>query len=179
MKRIRGAMVMLACLGMVCPQMKVYAASPKSAQEKSKTTSSSSVVQAVDVSLAKGGVFSGRVVDEQGKAVEGANVTIRQAGRVVATTTTTANGEFTVANLRGGTYDVMAGQSEGVYRMWAVDTAPPSAAAHPMIVSRARIVRGDCCGVPTGNIVGWTALGIGIAALTVGIIALDKADASN
>jgi len=177
MKHVRWTMVALASLGMVCPQAGVYAASPKAAS--SKTTATTPAVKTTDIALAKGGVFAGRVVDDQGKGVNGAAVTIRQTGKVVAETVTSDNGKFTISNLRGGTYDVTAGQSQGVYRLWAVDTAPPSAVENATLVSSTRVVRGQ---IGTTNALMYGAYAFGIAGLTTGIIAInelqDKQDAS-
>ncbi len=51
--------------------------------------------------------LSGNVVDQVGKAIEGATVTAKLAGGLVSgTATTDANGHFTVTNLTAGTYSL-------------------------------------------------------------------------
>lgn len=179
MKKIKGLAVTLACLGMMFPQGRILAATPAGAEKP--VAKAPAVKGPIDVALAKGGMFQGRLVDDQGKSIEGAAVTVRQAGRVVAETATREDGRFEVKNLRGGIYQVKAGKVDGVCRLWSADTAPPSAANEVTVVSSTKIVRGqeECCGCfYPGTVNPWVvaALGIGTAALVVGIVALDKAN---
>jgi hypothetical protein len=87
----------------------------------------STVPAVVDIALADGGVLHGQVVDLQGSGVTGAPVAVKTQNRDVATAITTADGHFSVTGLRGGVYQVAAGQDQGVYRLWSAGTAPPSA----------------------------------------------------
>ena len=107
---IRGTAVALACLGMFVGQL-ARAAQP--------------LVN--DVALARGGVVTGKVVDRQGAAQAGVEVRVVQQGQVIATTQTDSQGEFQVADLRGGVYQIETTQGVGVYRLWADQTAPPAA----------------------------------------------------
>ena len=63
-----------------------------------------------DVALTSGGVFSGQVVDVQGRPQAGSTVAVSQTQQVVATATTDANGQFSIRGLQGGMYQVVAGQ---------------------------------------------------------------------
>jgi len=177
MKKIRGIAVTLACLGLMFPQGKILAATPKAAE---KPVAKAPVKGPIDVALAKGGTFQGRMVNDKGDNVEGAAVVIRQAGRVVAETTTDEEGRFSVKSLRGGTYEVKAGKVDGVCRLWSHDTAPPSAAGEITIVSHTKVVRGqdDEGYFYPGTVDPWlaTAIGLGTASLIVGLIAIKKAN---
>lgn len=177
MKKIRGIAVALACLGMMVPHGRVFAASPKGTE---KPAAKAPVKGPIDVALAKGGTFQGRMINDQGTSVEGAAVVIRQAGRVVAETTTSEEGRFAVSNLKGGTYEVKAGKVDGVCRLWSTDTAPPSAANEVTIVSNTKVVRGqdgDGYFYP-GNINPWvaTSLVVGTSALVVALVANKNAN---
>lgn len=176
MKKIRGIVVTLACLGLLCPQAKILAAAPQAAE---KPAPKAPAKGPIDVALAKGGTFQGRMVNDKGEMIEGASVVIRQAGRVVAETSTNDEGRFAVKNLRGGTYEVKAGKVDGVCRLWTHDTAPPSAANEVTIVSHSKVVRGQDEGYfYPGTCDPWlfTAIGLGTASLIVGIIAINKAN---
>src|SRR5579863_4146341 len=56
-----------------------------------------------------GGTVTGTVLDQVGKAIPGANISVKNAaGTVTGTTTSDADGHFTVSNLAPGTYAVEA-----------------------------------------------------------------------
>lgn len=59
-------------------------------------------------SNATAGAIKGKVGDEKGKSVAGANVSARQGEREVASVTTNGKGEFVLANLAAGRYTVIA-----------------------------------------------------------------------
>jgi hypothetical protein len=82
-----------------------------------------------------------------------------------------------VKSLRGGTYDVVAGQSKGVYRFWAPNTAPPAAKSQVLLVSQPSVVRGQVFG-GVGNVppITYAALGTGIAGTTLGAVNMNKID---
>lgn len=135
MKRfVQTAVLGLSCLGMALPQTNLMAAGPKPAATQQSVQ---------DVALAPGGTFYGHVVDEQGNALEGAVVRVTQGKRKVAETVTDKTGLFVAKNLRGGVYRVVAGQADNTYRFWAPETAPPSAQTKTVMVSSAKVVRGQ------------------------------------
>ncbi len=95
-----------------------------------------------DVALAPGGTLIGQVVDTQGFSLPNVEVTVRQPGHTVITTVADRSGRFAVSGLRGGLCQVVAANSQNVFRLWAANTAPPAAKASVMMVSsRAAIVR--------------------------------------
>ena len=122
---VRAVMVSLATLGICLPEV-TFAAAPPPAPA------------VVDIALADGGVLHGQVVDLQGGRVANVPVSVKAQDREVARAITTAEGRFAVQGLRGGVYQVAAGEGQGVYRLWAANTAPPSA-------QKDAIVYTQCC----------------------------------
>jgi hypothetical protein len=117
-----------ACVGMILPGA-AWAATPATATG--------------DVALRSGGLLLGQVVDQQGVAKAGMPVSIQFAGKEVVSTTTDVNGVFAAQGLRGGAYQVVTPQSANAYRLWAADTAPPSARPAALVVSGNEVVRGQ------------------------------------
>ncbi len=171
MKRLRflkGAAVAVASLGMLFPNAGLMAAAPEKKVVKAPVKKAAPVV---DVALSTGGTFTGQVVDAQGLGLAGATVSIRKGDREVAHTTTDKHGKFAVKNLRGGLYHVVAGQGEASYRLWAPNTAPPSARTKTLIVSNNSKVRGQFGGM---DFVSYAALGLGATGTALGAVALEK-----
>ena len=157
----RGAAI-VASLNLAVPQAMLSAAdapATKSARQSVK-----------DVKLTSAGELTGRVVTAEGKAIDGAAVTIAQNGKPVLNTTSTASGEFKVAGLKTGLYQVSAVRQTQFVRVWPQDVAPPSATPQTTFV-QGTVVRGqdDFDYLETDEIIigvtAATALGIGIGAL--------------
>ena len=55
---------------------------------------------------------------------------------------------------------MVGGQGEGLYRLWATNTAPPSAQSQALIVSSSQVVRGQFAGLSPAVMNG-TAIGLG------------------
>jgi hypothetical protein len=81
----------------------------------------------MDVALSDGGTLEGQVVNIQNGGMQGVPVSIRSQDREMVQTTTTANGQFVVRDLRGGVYQVATAQGDSTFRLWAPRTAPPAA----------------------------------------------------
>lgn len=139
LKFIRGAIVALAAVGVVFPQLPAIAAGPRSAPPV-KMLAAGTIL---DVGLAQGGTFTGRVVDHTGAAMEGAQVVIKQGKTEVTRTVTDKQGTFVASNLKGGVYTVASGATEGVYRVWSESTAPPSAKGQALLVLGQNGARGQ------------------------------------
>ncbi|MFK7820487.1 MAG: carboxypeptidase-like regulatory domain-containing protein [Planctomycetaceae bacterium] len=131
-KNLRGAIVCLACWGLVAPQGLTVAQEKRSTQQ----------AQLSDVELAKGGVLFGTVVDGQGKPVAKATVMLKFAGATVARTESSKNGKFAIKGLRGGLHRLMAGTSSQTVRLWA-DGAAPTAAKRNVTSVTGSVVRGQ------------------------------------
>ncbi|QDU78712.1 hypothetical protein Pla110_04160 [Polystyrenella longa] len=130
----------LACLGLLVPQAGVSAATPK---QEVKAERFMNGPTAVDVVLGKDGTVIGKVVDGQGKLVEGAAVTITKGEKEVVKTVSNAKGLFGARNMTAGTYKITAGQGSRQFRLWSAQTAPPKAMAKAILVSDNQIVRGQ------------------------------------
>ncbi len=141
MKFVQGAMVALAAVGVVCPQLPAMAAGQKATV---KTVAANTVL---DIGLAQGGTLTGRVVDQSGVALEGAEVVVKQGKTEVTRTVTDKQGTFAAKNLKGGVYTVASGSTEGTYRTWSEKTAPPSAHDQALLVVGKNGARGQsgCC----------------------------------
>ena len=129
-----------------------------------------------DLALQAGGAMRGQVVDAQGNPCGQVPLrvvrTLDQAP--VAAVQTDAQGRFGVGGLTGGVYRVETPAGAAVYRLWAPNTAPPSAIASALVVQGDPTVRGNL-----GSIgwFGWTLIALGVAAAIAVPLALDDDDA--
>jgi len=160
---LKGATLSLACLGMLVPSTGAMAAGPK--QAKTHAT------KVVDVAM-KAGTVHGQILNAQGIALDGTVVSIRQGNKEVARTITDKNGKFAAKNLRSGVYQVVAGNTQSVYRVWAEKIAPPSAKPSIAMVSTSKAVRAQmCCGVDAITAI---TLGAAVTGVTLAAINLSK-----
>ena len=125
-KKMKGAIVALAVLGLCLPQV-AFAANVAGNQQP--------VV--IDVAMADGGVLFGQVVDPQGQPMAGTSVALWSQGKEIATATTDASGYFAVKQLGGGVYQIAASEGCGSFRVWSPGTAPPTAQKGALIVAGA------------------------------------------
>ena len=171
LKFVRSGVVALAALGVVCPQLTALAAGPKSAAKPIiRTVAANSVM---DIGLTQGGTFTGRVVDQTGAALEGAEVVVKQGKTEVSRTITDKQGSFVAKNLKGGVYTVASGPTEGTYRVWAEKSAPPSAKSQALLVMGQNGARGQCGGCDgcdsSGSCIGPVLLVGAVAAGAIGL----------
>jgi hypothetical protein len=124
---IRSVAILLATIGICLPQV-AFAATPAAATPPTPAV--------VDIALADGGVLHGQVVDLQNRNVASVPVTVRAQNQEVARTATTSDGHFAVQGLRGGVYQVAAGEGQGVYRLWTAKAAPPSAQSNAIVYTQ-------------------------------------------
>jgi len=109
----------------------------------SKHATNDQVPAVIDVTLHDGGTLRGQVVDAQGKPLAGSPLSIRQIDREVARVVSDQSGYFQATGLRGGMYQILAGEATGVYRLWAPRTAPPSAQPGALVVVAGKQVLGQ------------------------------------
>ena len=149
-------------VAMILPAMPVSAA-PKATQQ---------VRQGTDVVLT-GGKLTGKLLNSNGKPVDGALVAVEKNGKLVGKTVTQADGSYTVAGLTSGTHTITLADGQFPVRLWSKEAAP--AAAKTQLTVSQTAVRGqfyDECGCPVyGNIL----IGALVAAtLITTIVQIDK-----
>jgi hypothetical protein len=148
------------------------AAGPRQTRPVEERAPTAPIAPAVsDLALGPQGTLKGQVVDGQGRGLDGASVSIRQDGQEVAKTLTNRDGFFSATNLRGGTYEIVTGQSRSAYRVWTAQMAPPAARDQALIVAQAPLVRGQYMG-PNPALL--AALALGITATVFAIINYKK-----
>jgi Carboxypeptidase regulatory-like domain len=137
LKRVTvGAIV----LGLLAPSSLVSAAEPRAAAPSAETVQAAKIA---DVALATGGTLRGQVVDAAGAPAPGVEVTVRQQDHVVARATSDPSGQFKIAGIQGGIFQMSTDLSDGSYRLWAPETSPPSARPAALIVHDTEVVRGQ------------------------------------
>lgn len=127
---VRYLVVSVACVG-VC--------TPASAIEVTKHR----IAPTADVSLDQQGRLFGQVLDRQGSPQQDAVINVLQDGKTVAQARTTTEGYFAVSDLRGGIYQVTAGESVGTYRVWSHGSAPPAAGPGVLLVAGDQVQAGN------------------------------------
>jgi hypothetical protein len=125
-----------------------------------------------DVVLQEGGVLRGRFVDDGGVPIDGARLVVRQNDRIAAVMITDARGEFAAEGLSRGVYRIENPTASGDYRLWQADDAPPSARPVALVVSQRPTLRGQ----NRYRNMDLLTLGLGAGGVTLGVLALDKAD---
>ena len=168
---VKGAAVSLATLGMMIPQGQLLAdASP--AKPIVKTAQVNNRIP--EIVLTAGGTLTGRVCDHNGKAIEGAKVTLKESNKVVGTTMTNKDGVYAFKNLKNGVYYPSSGNTEGVFRVWTEKSAPPSAKhQHALLVMGENGARGQFGGIDPTLVV--LTAGV-IAAVVLSAVAINKID---
>lgn len=163
----------LLCAVFLLPVQQLLAANPQATG-----TASPATAPIRDVALQAGGVLRGQVLDAQGQPA--AKVAVRAVGlghraEQSVTGQTDAQGNFELAGLNGGVYRLETTQGARLCRVWAPNTAPPVADASVLLVHSGGVIRENL-----GSIgwLGWTLIGIGVAAAIAIPLALDDDDAS-
>lgn len=176
---LKSAVVALAMVGILFPQTRILADQKLPAKPMVKVVAANSIL---DIKLDKAGNFTGRTVSQTGAPIEGATVVLMQGKTEVAHSVTDKNGQFVAANLTSGVYQVKTGSTEGAYRLWSEQTAPPSAKPYGLLVVGQNGERGqcgcydDCGGMLLVGALAAAALGVGIATLIVANQAKNSAD---
>lgn len=168
---MRCKTICLTVVGILLPQF-TLAATP---DVQAVAETEKSVI--TDIALHDGGILVGRLANQKSHATANQKVTVRQDTKVVAEVVTDKNGQFIVHDLRGGIYQIESNRGVGNFRAWAPQTAPPTAHQVAFLVENDQVVRGQLSRfVPNSGghsgFLTWTAIGLGIAGITVGTIAL-------
>lgn len=96
-----------------------------------------------DVALGARNTLRGTVVDGNGQPRTTARVELTTAGRPSVTVQTGPRGQFAVSDLRPGLYQVRAGESAHLLRLWTARTAPPAAQPAALLVEDIGLMRGQ------------------------------------
>jgi len=136
-KALRSGMLFWACLAMLVPTPLLQAATPAASGFENVAP------VARDVALGAGGVLLGRVTDRQARPLAQVPVALLSAGEQQARTITDATGHFRFVGLFGGSYEISAGTTHGLFRLWTPGTAPPAHHTSALLVVGEEIVRGQ------------------------------------
>jgi hypothetical protein len=148
------AIVWTAAVGLIIP------ATPFTIQA---AESSGAIIR--DVAMSTEGALQGQFIGQDGQPVSAAQVVVASDEAVIAETVTDAEGQFKVAGLQPGVYEITAGDTTLPVRVWTNEAAPPTAATAALIsqpVVRAQY--GYDYGT-MGVVFGLVGIGLGTAAL--------------
>ena len=169
-KVFRGLAVLATSAGLLMPQAAMAETSARATSGRQQDA----VI--ADIALTSGGVLHGQVVDAQNKPLAGTKVALRSINGQEFSAETNEKGHFALSGLKGGTYTAATEGSSGTFRLWAADTAPPSAIPGVMLMPGRETVRGQMgSGVARGTLI---ILGITGAIVAVGL-ASDDDDSSS
>jgi len=139
----------VASLGLMLPcspafgQVPARPAASPATQTPAAPAATETAPAVTDVALRETGGLFGVVVDGQGIPMPGADVSVLQGGTPVTKTRTDALGQFSTDPLRGGVYQVVAGEGGVTLRVWEASAAPPSARSSALVVGTSQVVRGQ------------------------------------
>lgn len=134
-----------------------------------------------DISLNQHGRMVGSLVDAQGRPISNKEVVVHQGRKEVAKAVTNTKGQFEVAGLKGGVYEVTSERGTSTYRVWTAEAAPKASRSTALVVAGQQTVRaqtgleglGGLGGV--GGVVGVVG---GVTGTVLGVNAENKADDS-
>ena len=157
-KWIRSSAAVVAVSGLLIP-------APCLAETAAEETLSARLV---DVALEEGNILRGFVVDSAGQASEEVNVLLFHQQQLVASGISGERGEFAIANVRGGFYQIAAGDQVRSLRCWAFNTAPPTA-KHTALLQIDDVQRGQIHPASCALANPWVIAGIAAAAIAIPI----------
>lgn len=170
MKRSRWAAAAFAAAGTCLP---INAWTQESAAKAPAATAEAERPMR-DVALTQSGTFTGRVIDETGKPLDGVVVRLARRGdEATSETTTDSEGRFRFAKLKGGVYHLQTPQSETTYRMWSADAAPAQALKTVVVSGSGPVMRAQLGFLDPANS---TAILLGVAGVTLSAITLAQVE---
>lgn len=122
--RLRSLILFLSCLGLLIPSPLVAAAN---ASGKTTTKAPTRAKKTLDVELHKDGTLVGQIVNAQGTPQAKVPVSLLRGNKVLTQTVSNRAGHFALTRISTGTYQLVAGDTQRVCRLWAPKTAPPKA----------------------------------------------------
>ncbi len=146
-KRLRVAMAVYCCSSLVLTQPICWAQQAQVAPTES--------FRIADIALDEAGSLRGLVVGGEGQAIAGAPVIMTQGDAKIVETATDQMGQFSVQSLRGGVYEMQVNADRFNVRVWAPQTAPPTATTGFTYVlgtvQRGQCTEDSCTGVCGGT----------------------------
>jgi hypothetical protein len=174
---IKLRLAVLTASMILLPLQQLLAANPQLRGQAAPVANAPSA-EIRDIALQAGGALRGQVVDAQGNPCAQVAVRVVRASdqAPLAVVTSDAQGRFAVSGLTGGVYRVETPAGAAIYRVWAPNTAPPSATASALLIQGDSMVRGNLGGL---GWFGWTLIGLGVAAaIAIPLVLDDDDDAS-
>ena len=165
----------LSCISLMLGQLPAWAFGPPQSQQPD--SSLQSVLPITDVVLDASGRLVGQIVDQQGNPRDGLVVVLRQGRREVARTVTDSEGRFALSNIPVGLYQLDAGSTRAIYRVWTTQTAPPRSHHQAVLVAETEtVVRGNHieAAVDQLDAITLAMVSSSIAAVTIAGVTLDK-----
>jgi hypothetical protein len=126
----RRCVVSLSLLGMLTCQL---------AQATTPIEPHSTAIR--DVALPASQVLGGQILDAEGSPQVGVAVSLTKGGAMVASTRTDSEGKFALTGVQAGVYQLQSASASGTYRVWAPQTAPPSASQGILLIAGQDVVR--------------------------------------
>ncbi len=136
LRQYRRCIAAVSCLAMLAPGVGHCA-------DMARSPGTAGLSLAVtDVRLHHNHILTGQLVDRQGQPTVGADVALWRQGRLITRIRTDADGKFRFTEVGGGVYQVVAGQTGGIFRAWTPASSPPSAQSSILLVT-GEAVRGQ------------------------------------
>jgi len=141
-----------------------------------------------DITLDRHGDLHGTLVNSGGLPQAGILVVARQDNLDPRTARTDARGDFKLANLKGGNWNITVGSTTSWVRVWTADVAPPAAKSNLLLTGKvlanptATVIRGQS---PDGSLLAafdtgtLFSVGAGVAGVTLGVIGISEASEAN
>ena len=141
-----------------------------------------------DVSLDQHGALHGTFVNSGGLPQAGILVIARQDKLNPLTARTDAKGDFQLAGLKSGNWNITVGSKTSWVRVWTADVAPPAAKSSLLLTGEvlanptAPVMRGQS---PDGSLLAafdtgtLFSVGAGVAGITLGVIGISEASEAN
>lgn len=156
--RLQRVLLSWACAGLVLPGATLRGQEPRpvaegrpAAEVATETAVSPLVAEALrsldvqDIAQDSAGRLRGHVLDLEARPVGGVDVVAVRDGEIAARTMTDEWGQFAFAELRPGSYQLVAAGGQQLCRVWTHDAAPPVAREAVLIVAGGEVIRAQFC----------------------------------
>ena len=171
------SLVTLSCISLMMGQLPARAFGPPQSQQPSPSPSPQPILPITDVVLDDSGRLVGQIVDAQGNPRDGLVVVLRQGSRNGARAVTDSEGRFALSNVSVGLYQLDAGSTRAIYRVWTIQTAPPGSHHQAVLVAETEtVVRGNHieAAVDQLDAITLAMVSSSIAAVAIAGVTLDK-----